>query len=44
MTDLPTRRRLFVKYVLICAALVGAALLVSGALQLWVIYQQTSAG
>src|SRR5215208_356487 len=37
------RRRLFRKYVLICAALVGAALLASGLVQLWFTYRQTSA-
>jgi HAMP domain-containing protein len=38
------RRRLFGKYMLICASLVGAALLVSGLVQFWFTYQQTSSG
>ena len=38
------RRRLFGKYVLICASLVGCTLLVSGLIQLWFTYQQTSSG
>jgi signal transduction histidine kinase/ActR/RegA family two-component response regulator len=36
------RRRLFRKYVLICAVLVGAALLASGLVQLWFTYRQTT--